>query len=143
MVFTPPAVGSGVRALVYGDNPPEPGNVHLFATNGIIDAGEAGIAGGQITLAALKVNNASNISFSAGSIGVPQSSEGTASLGTLAGTGITQNTQMNTDASSIGVSRAQASQMVEDIIAKWLDVKVVDFVEDDADSDDSKKKKEE
>ncbi|MGC1456599.1 MAG: filamentous hemagglutinin family protein [Nitrospirota bacterium] len=132
-VFTPPAVGSGMRALTYGDNPPVPGNVHLFAPTGVIDAGEAGIAGGQITLAALKVNNASNITFSAGSIGVPQSSEGTASLGTLAGTGITQNTQMNTDASGIGVSRAQASQMVEDIIAKWLDVKVVDFVEDDND----------
>ena len=138
LVFTPPAVGSGMRAMTYGDNPPEPGNVHLFAPTGIIDAGEAGIAGGQITLAALQVNNASNISFSAGSIGVPKTSEGTASLGTLAGSGITQTTQMNSDASGIGASRAQASQMVEDIIAKWLDVKVVDFIEDD-DSEDEKK----
>ncbi len=131
IVFTPPAVGSGIRAVTYGDNPPPPGNIHLFAPNGVIDAGEAGIAGGQITLAALKVNNAANISFSAGSIGVPQASEGAASLGTLTGSGITQNTQVNADSSGMSVSRAQAAQMVEDIIAKWLDVKVVDFVDDE------------
>ena len=131
-VFSPPAVGSGIRAVTYGDSPPPPGNIHLFAPRGIIDAGEAGIAGGQITLAALKVNNASNITFSAGSIGMPQATEGAASLGTLGGSGIpSQNTQMGGDVSGIGTSRAQASQMVEDIIAKWLEVKVIDFVDDE------------
>ena len=131
-VFTPPAVGSGIRAVTYGANAPEPGNIHLFAPSGIIDAGEAGIAGGKITLAALQVNNASNINFSAGSVGLPQSSEGTASLGTLTGsTSATQNSQLTADASGLNSAKVQASQMVEDIIAKWLEVKVIDFVEDD------------
>jgi hypothetical protein len=131
-VFTPPAVGSGIRAVTYGDNPPPPGNVHLFAPTGIIDAGEAGIAGGQITLAALHVNNAANISFGAGSIGMPQASGGTASLGTLAGSGLTQqNSQVTADASGLSAAKVQASQMVDDIIAKWLEVKVIDFVEDE------------
>lgn len=131
MVFTPPAVGSGIRALTYGENPPDAGNVHLFAPTGVIDAGEAGIAGNSVTLAALKITNASNISFSAGSIGVPQQSAAATNLGTLAGSGITQNTQVNADASGMSAAKVQAAQMVEDIIAKWLDVKVVDFIEDD------------
>jgi hypothetical protein len=133
-VFSPPAVGSGIRAVTYGDNAPEPGDIHLFAPSGVIDAGEAGIAGGKITLAALQVNNAANISFSSGSIGMPQASEGAASLGTLSGTGSTaQNSQLTADASALSASKSQASQMVEDIIAKWLEVKVIDFVEDETD----------
>jgi hypothetical protein len=131
-VFTPPAVGSGIRAMTYGDNAPDPGNIHLFAPSGVIDAGEAGIAGGTVTLAALTVTNAANISFSAGSIGVPQQSAATTNLGTLTGSGsATQNSQLTSDVAGIDVARAQASQMIEDIIAKWLDVKVIDFVEDD------------
>jgi hypothetical protein len=135
LVFTPPAVGSGIRAMTYGDNPPTPGEIHLFAPSGIIDAGEAGIAGGRITLAALQVNNAANINFSAGSIGMPQASEaGASSLGTLAGSGnAAQNTQLTADTSSLSAAKMQAAQMVEDIIAKWLEVKVIDFVEDEED----------
>ncbi len=129
-VFTPPAIGSGIRAVTYGENPPPPGNIHLFAPSGIIDAGEAGISGGQITLAALHVSNVANISFSAGSIGVPQTSEG-ASLGTLAGSSITQSNQATADASGLSAENVQAAQMVENIIAKWLEVDVIDFVVDD------------
>jgi hypothetical protein len=130
-VFSPPAVGSGIRAVTYGDNV-LPGDIHLFAPSGIIDAGEAGIAGGKITLAALQVNNASNISFSVGSIGMPQASEGAASLGTLAGSGpAAQTSQLTADTTGLSAAKTQAAQMVEDIIAKWLEVKVIDFVEDE------------
>ncbi|HUI66752.1 MAG TPA: filamentous hemagglutinin family protein [Nitrospirota bacterium] len=140
-VFTPPAVGSGIRALTYGENAPIPGNVHLFAPTGVIDAGEAGIAGGKITLAALQVNNASNINFSAGSVGLPQASEGSASLGALTGTtSATQTSQLTADASGLTAAKVQASQMVEDIIAKWLEVKVIDFVEEDDNNKDDNNK---
>ncbi|HXY55549.1 MAG TPA: filamentous hemagglutinin family protein [Nitrospirota bacterium] len=143
-VFTPPAVGSGIRALTYGENPPMPGNVHLFAPTGVIDAGEAGIAGSTVTLAALKVTNVTNITFSVGSVGVPQQSVGTANIGSLSGTGnMTQNTQLANDVSGLAMAQSQASQMIEDIVTKWLDVKVIDFVEDahnDQNDDESKKK---
>jgi hypothetical protein len=133
-VYTPPAIGSGIRAVTYGDNAPLPGNIHLFAPNGVIDAGEAEIAGGRIILAALKINNAANINFSAGSIGVPQSSTGTANIGTMSGSGIAaQGSQLTSDASGLSAARAQASQLVEDIMTKWLDVKVFDFVLDGSD----------
>jgi hypothetical protein len=129
--FQPPAVGSGIRAMSYGQDSPDPGNIHLFAPSGVIDAGEAGIAGNSVTLAALTVTNASNISFSAGSIGMPQQSTGATNIGTLSGSGLTQNSQMAGDVAGIDMARAQASQMIEDIITKWLDVKVIDFVEDE------------
>ena len=133
LVFNPPAVGSGIRAMTYGDNAPDPGNIHLFAPTGVIDAGEAGIAGSSVTLAALTVTNAANISFSAGSIGVPQQAAASASIGTLSGAGgAAQNSQLTSDVAGIDLARAQATQMIEDIVAKWLDVKVVDFVQDDS-----------
>ncbi len=133
-VFTPPAIGSGIRAATYGDNAPEPGNIHLFAPSGIIDAGEAGISGGKVILAAVKINNATNISFSTGSIGVSQATAGTAGIGNLSGAGnvTTQSSQLTSDSAGIGATRAaQASQMIDNIMTKWLDVKVIDFVEDD------------
>ena len=91
--YTPPAVGSGIRAVTYDPNTvpggplpiPSPGNIYLFAPQGVIDAGEAGIAGGKVVLGAIQVLNSQNISFSNGSVGVPSASEAGISLGALAG----------------------------------------------------------
>jgi hypothetical protein len=138
-VFAPPSVGSGIRAVTYGDNPPPPGDIHLFAPSGVIDAGEAGIAGGQVFLAALQVVNAGNITFTSGSVGVPVSAEGTAGIGTLSGSGMAttaSNQAMMNETSGIGAERAsQASKMIDEIMTKWLDVKVIDFVQEDKDQD--------
>lgn len=49
-----------------------PGNVDLIAPNGVVDAGDAGIrATGNLSIAAVKVLNASNISVGGTSTGVP------------------------------------------------------------------------
>jgi filamentous hemagglutinin len=138
-VFTPPAIGSGIRAVTYGDNPPPPGDIHLFAPKGVIDAGEAGISGGQIILAALQVVNASNISFSSGSVGVPQPTEGVTGIGSLSGTGtLAQSSQLMAEASGIAATTAtQASQMLDSIMNRWLDVRIIDYVTDE--SNDEKK----
>jgi len=136
-VFSPPAIGSGIRAVTYGDNAPEPGNIHLFAPSGIIDAGEAEISGSKIVLAALQVLNVQNIIFSAGSIGVPQPSTGAVGIGTISGSGaLAQASQLTSEASSLAASRAaEASKVIEDIMARWLDVKVIDFVLDEKDKE--------
>ena len=66
-VNPPPAAGSGIRALTYDPDgsgpllPPNPGNIYLFAPQGVIDAGEAGIAGGKVVLGATEVLNSQNI----------------------------------------------------------------------------------
>jgi hypothetical protein len=144
--FTPPAVGSGIRAVTYdpygaiGVAPPE-GDVYLFAIRGIIDAGEAGISGGKVILAATQVLNAGNISFTTGSIGVPSVSTATTGIGTLSGSGSAMaGSQLLSNASVIGAANSvSASQMIDDVMAKWLDVKVIDFINDNDSNDEYKK----
>lgn len=47
------------------------GNVYLAAPQGIVDAGEAGISGNNVVIAATAVIGASNIQASGGTVGVP------------------------------------------------------------------------
>ncbi len=75
LVFDPPALGSGVRAVTYDPDgvtgplvEPPAGDIYLFAPEGFIDAGEAGIAGTNVFLGATQVLNVENITFTAGSV---------------------------------------------------------------------------
>lgn len=81
------ASGSGIRAQTYDpDGPngsllsPELGTVALFAPRGVLDAGEAGIAAGNLLVGAPIVLNSSNITVAGASSGVP-----VANTGSLAG----------------------------------------------------------
>jgi hypothetical protein len=138
VVFTPPAVGSGIRAVTYAPGgaaslvpAPPPGNIYLFAARGTINAGEAGISGGHVVLGATQILNAGNISFTSGAIGLPQPAPATG-ISTLSGTGaVAQTAQLASEVASIAATTAeQASQMIQDIMATWLDVKIIDFVQD-------------
>lgn len=146
--YQPPAVGSGIRAVTSDPNTvpggplpiPQPGNIYGFTPNGVIDAGEAGIAGGKVVLGATQVLNAQNISFSAGSVGVPSASGGSVGLGALAGAGsVTDNSKMLEQSSALGAAKdktAPQANAVDDFMSKWLDVKIINF---DTDSDDGGK----
>jgi filamentous hemagglutinin family protein len=147
--FTPPAVGSGIRAVTFDpdgatgpETAPPAGDIYLFAIRGIIDAGEAGISGGKVILAATQVLNAGNINFSTGSIGVPAVATAITGIGTLSGSGgATQNSQMLSNAAGLGAAgAASAAQMIDDVMTKWLDVKVIDFILNDSDNNDEYKK---
>jgi hypothetical protein len=154
-VYPPPAAGSGIRALTYdpdGTGPlqaPNPGNIYLFAPQGVIDAGEAGIAGGKLVLGATEVLNSQNIAFTAGSVGVPSASASSVSIGSLTGTsGLSDSTKMIEQAATSGAARdalKSSSQAVDEFMSKFLDVKVIDFDTDDdsgvKDKDKEKKKK--
>ncbi len=69
--FPPIVSGSGIQTINPQDSSLKQGNVYLAAPAGVIDAGEAGISGGKVVIAATAVVGASNITASAGSIGVP------------------------------------------------------------------------
>ncbi|NLI81626.1 MAG: filamentous hemagglutinin family protein [Deltaproteobacteria bacterium] len=146
LVFEPPAVGSGIRALTYDPDgtegpmvAPPAGDIYLFAPHGAIDAGEAGIAGGRVVLGATEVLNAQNISFSVGSVGVPSSSEGSAGLGALGGVSNVTQEMKTQDISSVAATNTKEQtqgQMGEQFVAAWLDVRVVSWVENEtSDSD--------
>jgi len=146
LVFNPPSVGSGMRAVTYDPNSypgeglttPNPGDIYAFTPSGVIDAGEAGIAGGRVVLGATKVLNAQNISFSAGAVGVP-SSEGGVSLGALAGAGsVTDSSKMIEQSSSVAAARDKTSQQsaaLDDFMSKWLDLKIISFDDDSGPAD--------
>jgi hypothetical protein len=157
--FTPPAAGSGIRAVTFDPNQypggplpiPAPGNIYLFAPQGAIDAGEAGIAGGRVVLGATEVLNAQNISATAGSVGVPSSSPAPVGIGALTGTsGLADTTKMIEQSTGSGAARdalKNTSQSLDDFMSKFLDVKVISFDSDQGDDgttpdkDKDKKKK--
>ena len=71
--FPPLVSGSGIRAEATSPGI-EPGDVTLIAPRGVVDAGEAGIGGNNITIAAVEVIGADNIDVGGVSVGVPSSS---------------------------------------------------------------------
>ncbi len=135
--FSPPAVGSGIRALTYDPDglegslqPPLAGDIYLFAPKGAIDAGEAGIAGGRLVLGATQVLNAQNISFSAGSVGVPTSSDSGVNLGALSGTSALADSNKMIEQTTLGASRDMSQNSagkLDQFLSSWLDVKVISF----------------
>ena len=137
--FEPPAVGSGIRAVTYDPDglvgpreAPLEGDSYLHAR--MIDAGEAGVSGRNIFIGAQQVANAANISATVGSVvGMPQAASGAVGLGSLSGAGAAAagTSQLSQNAAAMASNQANASQLVEDIITKWLDVKVIDFVQDE------------
>lgn len=94
-VFDPPAAGSGLRALAYDPDAsgpllaPDPGNMYVVAWEGVVDAGEAGIEGGKLFLAATRVLNAQNITVGVGSVGMPAAAAAPAGLAALSGNSAT------------------------------------------------------
>ena len=138
-VFAPPTVGSGVRAVTYspglGLAEPSAGNIYMFAPQGVINAGEAGIAGNQVILGAVQVLNASNIIFSAGSVGVPVSSGSVSGLGALTGTGAVTQGLQNQEAAIMSAAAAKLAQgdtTSDAFSTAWLEVRVLSFFEVDA-----------
>ena len=143
------------RDLSTNENVPAPpaGNIYLFAPQGVIDAGEAGIAGATVVLGATSILNGSNISSTVGSVvGLPASSQGV-SLGALSGTSDLSKGNISTDTGALAAAqeRVASAQPIEDMIVKWLDVKVMSYdlnfgagagPDDEGDTQDKKKKKE-
>ncbi|MCK9294365.1 MAG: filamentous hemagglutinin family protein [Desulfobulbaceae bacterium] len=140
-LFKKPSVGgSGIRAITYDpDGPngprqtPEAGDIYLFA-KGTIDAGEAGINGGNIYLVAAKVVNAQNISFSQSGVGVPVQRGSGVNIGALSGAGaIMTATMASPSAAGIGETQKNAlqetSDLSETLVPKVLKVEVIDLQE--------------
>jgi hypothetical protein len=76
------------------------------------------------------VLNVANISFSAGSVGVPSASQAV-SLGALTGvTNLGEKTAMSQDTGALGSSQgrvgASSAQAIEDLV-KWVDVQVIGY----------------
>lgn len=76
IVYPPAVSGSGIRTA--SSSVVKPGDVYLAAPRGVVDAGEAGIGGSNITIAATAVLGANNIQVGGSSTGVPTAGAGVA-----------------------------------------------------------------
>ncbi len=140
IIWEPPSVGSGVRTLTYDPDgsqglleAPEAGDVYLFAPAGIIDAGEAGIAGQNVILGASEVLNAQNIDVAGTSVGVPQAATGP-SVGTLVGAGTVSETSKMAEESAAMKSAeerfsSRVAELSDQLVPKWVSVEVTGFVD--------------
>ena len=118
---TPAALtGSGIQTLATTPGR-KPGDVDLFAPRGVVNAGDAGIVAGNLTIAATAVLGANNITVSGTSVGVPVDTGG---LGlSLAGasnaaSGAGKAAETALDAQR---SESQSSTPVADAALGWLD----------------------
>ena len=141
IVWEPPSVGSGIRTLTYDPDgfqgpleEPPAGDAFLFAPQGVIDAGEAGISASNVILGATEVLNAENISFSLGSVGVPSGSEG-ADLGALSGAAAAMGETSKMTEESVAMKSAQermeeyTKTLSDTLVPKWISVEVIGFDE--------------
>jgi hypothetical protein len=114
---------------------PLAGDVYLFAPEGEIDAGEAGIAGRNVILGATEIVNAENISFSQGSVGVPVASDGGLGLGALAGAGaLAEVSKLTEETTGVASAKGRVEQELTDLgktfTSRWLKVRFVGFEEE-------------
>ena len=133
-VFPAALTGSGIQALATTPGV-TPGDVDLFAPHGVVNANDAGIVAGNITIGATAVLGANNISFSGTSVGVPVAVTGLgAGLAGASSTGAAASSAASGSADS--TERAQKTQTADLPIA-MLDVAVVSLGEEDCRQDDA------
>jgi hypothetical protein len=117
---------------------PVAGDAYLFAPQGIIDAGEAGISAQNVILGATEVRNVQNIEVSGTSVGVPTGADSASSLGALAGAGsVTEASQLTQEGTALASAREKTMQQGEALakafMPTWLKVEFVGFEEEDED----------
>ncbi|MBS3965071.1 MAG: filamentous hemagglutinin family protein [Methylomonas sp.] len=125
--FPPIVSGSGIRTA--GQIGRTPGDVFLFAPRGVVDAGEAGIAGTNVTIAAVAVLGAANIQVGGTATGVPVAPTGSLAAGlTGAGNVAAGVTQMAESSVSSDVGKDAANTLSKAMMG-ILSVEVIGFGE--------------
>ena len=125
--------GSGIQALT-GTPGILPGNVYLFAPHGVVNANDAGIVAGNLTIAATAVLGASNITVSGTSVGVPVTVTGVSA--SFAGAASTAGATSNVAESFEGKNTSASSTPTADTALGWLEVFVTGLGEENCRPDD-------
>jgi hypothetical protein len=118
--------GSGIQTLATSLGR-KPGDVDLFAPRGVVNAGDAGIVAGNLTIAATAVLGANNISVSGTAVGLPVDTGGLgASLAgaSTAASGASKAAEADLES---GRGTAKTDTPVADAALGWLDVFVEGF----------------
>jgi filamentous hemagglutinin family protein len=128
--FPPIVSGSGIRTAVSTPGR-KAGDVYLAAPRGVVDAGEAGIGGNNVTIAATAVIGASNINVGGVASGVPTANVAppvTPAGAANAAASAAQNAQQSANSSDAD-SQAKREQMAQAARLSPLSVEVIGFGE--------------
>jgi filamentous hemagglutinin len=127
ITYYAPTSGSGIQALA--DTPGATyGDVALFAPHGVINANEAGIVAGNLTVAATAVLGTNNITVTGTEVGVPVAVTGTGAQ--VVGASSSAAGALSSAQSNLGQqpsAQQQAPQAAAEL--RWLDVFVLGFGE--------------
>jgi len=124
-----PAVvsGSGIRTAASSEGVVG-GDVFLFAPKGVVDAGEAGIGGTNVTISATAVLGAQNIQVSGISTGVPVASVGSVAAGLTGSSNLTAGVSQMAESSVGGdVASKNSAAAIAKAILGILSVEILGF----------------
>ena len=145
IIYEPPAVGSGIRATAPMEE--DAGDIYVTAPEGDIDAGEAGIAGRNVSLAAKRVLNAQNIQATGISIGFAKPAESSGGItGLSGGGGLADAGLMSEESSALASARDRMNEETPEGYSyepKWVDVQVIGFEEEDDEEDEDENNEDE
>ena len=131
--FPQALTGSGIQALTTTPGVLA-GDVDLFAPHGVVNANDAGIVAGNLTVAATAVLGANNITVSGTSVGVPVTVTG---LGAnLASASTAGSAATSSGESSLGESDRKEKAPLASTALGWLDVFVLGLGEEQCKTDD-------
>jgi hypothetical protein len=134
--FPAALTGSGIQALATSADR-KPGDVDLYAPRGVVNAGDAGIVAGNLTIGATAVLGRDNIQVSGVSVGVPVDSGGLGA--SLAGASSVASSASNTAAMAVDASGGKQDEkapIASDALS-WLDVFVTGLGEENCKPDDT------
>lgn len=127
--------GSGIQARTATADQKR-GNVVLAAPRGVVNAGDAGIVAGNLTIAATAVIGADNISVTGVAVGVPVDTGGLgASLAGVASAASSASKSASASVEDSG-SREQSNAPMAQAALSWLDVFVIGLGEESCKGDD-------
>ena len=134
-LFPPSLAGSGIQTLATSEGR-KPGDVDLFAPRGVVNAGDAGIVAGNLTIAATAVLGADNISVSGVSVGVPVDTGGFAAA--LTGVSAVASSASNAAQDTVAPTRQaeESATPLADQALGFLDVFITGFGDCDPTKDD-------
>jgi filamentous hemagglutinin family protein len=137
VAFPAALTGSGIQTLATSEGK-KPGNVDLFAPRGVVNAGDAGIVAGNLTIAATAVLGADNISVSGVAVGVPVDTGGLGAA--LTGVSAVASSAASAAEDTVASSRnaEETATPLADQALSFLDVVITGFGDPDQDDDDKK-----
>jgi filamentous hemagglutinin family protein len=134
-VFPPALTGSGIEALATSTGV-SPGDVDLFAPHGVVNADEAGIVAGNLTIAATAVLGTNNIQVSGTSVGVPVTVTGIGIGAAAAASSSSATANSALGGVTSNNAAAEANAPLADTALGWLEVFVIGLGEEQCPPDD-------